>query len=90
MDAAVRLSADGTTPSVDDIAAARRTVYKYFPSLDHLLIDASAGAFNESPVEEAPADPALAGDAGRDGKEVLHRGDRDGVSRILADLKSCC
>ncbi|MEU8326417.1 TetR/AcrR family transcriptional regulator [Nonomuraea sp. NPDC048881] len=67
VDAAVRLSAGGTTPSIDDIAAAadvsRRTVYMYFPSLDHLLIDATAGAINEPPVEEALADPALAGDA---------------------------
>ncbi|TMR91910.1 TetR/AcrR family transcriptional regulator [Nonomuraea basaltis] len=63
----VRLSAGGTTPSIDEITAAadvsRRTVYMYFPSLDHLLIDATAGAINEPPVEEALADPALAGDA---------------------------
>ncbi|OUC94456.1 TetR/AcrR family transcriptional regulator [Streptosporangium minutum] len=53
----VRLSAGGTTPSIDEIAAAadvsRRTVYMYFPSLDHLLIDATAGAINEPPVKEA-------------------------------------
>ncbi|MEU1671152.1 TetR/AcrR family transcriptional regulator [Streptomyces roseifaciens] len=70
VDAAVRLSAAGATPSIDEIAAAadvsRRTVYTYFPSLDHLLIDATAGALNEPPVEEALNDPALAGDpAGR-------------------------
>ncbi|MFF9913597.1 TetR/AcrR family transcriptional regulator [Streptomyces sp. NPDC013457] len=67
VDAAVRLSAGGATPSVDEIAAAadvsRRTVYTYFPSLDHLLIDATAGALNEPPVEQALADPAIAGDA---------------------------
>ncbi|MQY04552.1 TetR/AcrR family transcriptional regulator [Actinomadura macrotermitis] len=66
VDAAVRLSAGGTTPSIDEIAAAadvsRRTVYTYFPTLDHLLIDATAGALNEPPVEQALADPALAGD----------------------------
>ncbi|MEU7901146.1 TetR/AcrR family transcriptional regulator [Nonomuraea sp. NPDC049152] len=70
VDAAVRLSADGATPSIDEIAAAadvsRRTIYMYFPTLDHLLIDATAGALNEPPVEEALADPALADDpAGR-------------------------
>nr|WP_276615607.1 TetR/AcrR family transcriptional regulator [Nonomuraea basaltis] len=44
----------------------RRTIYMYFPTLDHLLIDATAGALNEPPVEEALADPALADDpAGR-------------------------
>ncbi|MEU9253761.1 TetR/AcrR family transcriptional regulator [Streptomyces sp. NPDC048270] len=66
VEAAVRLSAGGATPSIDEIAAAadvsRRTVYVYFPSLDHLLIDATAGALNEPPVEEALADPALADD----------------------------
>ncbi|MEU6167057.1 TetR/AcrR family transcriptional regulator [Streptomyces tanashiensis] len=66
VDAAVRLSADGATPSIDEIAAAadvsRRTVYAYFPSLDHLLIDATAGALNEPPVEQALADPTIAGD----------------------------
>ncbi|MEW2418394.1 TetR/AcrR family transcriptional regulator [Streptomyces sp. NPDC046866] len=67
VDAAVRLSAGGAAPSVDEIAAAadvsRRTVYAYFPSLDHLLIDATAGALNEPPVEEAFNDPALGDDA---------------------------
>ncbi|MFI0444071.1 TetR/AcrR family transcriptional regulator [Actinomadura sp. 6N118] len=66
VDAAVRLSAGGATPSIDEIAAAadvsRRTIYMYFPTLDHLLIDATAGALNEPPVEQALADPALAGD----------------------------
>ncbi|MEU3723537.1 TetR/AcrR family transcriptional regulator [Streptomyces sp. NPDC031705] len=67
LDAAVRLSAGGASPSVDEIAAeadvSRRTVYVYFPSLDHLMIDATVGALNEPPVEEALSDPALAGDA---------------------------
>ncbi|MGW6918004.1 TetR/AcrR family transcriptional regulator [Kitasatospora sp. NPDC054939] len=66
VEAAVRLSAGGATPSVDEIAAAadvsRRTVYAYFPSLDHLLIDATAGALNEPPVEEALSDPSIADD----------------------------
>ncbi|WP_067540782.1 TetR/AcrR family transcriptional regulator [Nocardia crassostreae] len=67
VEAAVRLSAGGVTPSIDEIAAAadvsRRTVYTYFPTLDQLLIDATAGALNEPPVEQALADPALEGDA---------------------------
>lgn len=67
VDAAVRLSAGGVTPSIDEIAAAadvsRRTIYTYFPALDHLLIDATAGAINEPPVEQALAAPALADDA---------------------------
>ncbi|MCA2222367.1 TetR/AcrR family transcriptional regulator [Nonomuraea aurantiaca] len=67
VDAAVRLSAVGATPSIDEIAAAadvsRRTIYMHFPTLDHLLIDATAGALNEPPVEAALADPALANDA---------------------------
>ncbi|MFI9163589.1 TetR/AcrR family transcriptional regulator [Kitasatospora aureofaciens] len=67
VDAAVRLSAGGSTPSVDEIAAAaevsRRTIYMHFPSLDQLLIDATAGALNEPPVAQALADPGLADDA---------------------------
>ncbi|HUR06594.1 MAG TPA: TetR/AcrR family transcriptional regulator [Nonomuraea sp.] len=66
VDAAVRLSAGGAAPSIDEIAAAadvsRRTIYMHFPTLDHLLIDATAGALNEPPVEAALADPALAND----------------------------
>ncbi|MEV8530768.1 TetR/AcrR family transcriptional regulator [Streptomyces sp. NPDC051211] len=67
VEAAVRLSAGGATPSIDEIAAAadvsRRTIYTYFPTLDHLLIDATARAINEPPVEAALADPTLADDA---------------------------
>ncbi len=66
VDAAVRLSAGGAAPSIDEIAAAadvsRRTIYAYFPTLDHLLIDATAGALNEPPVAKALAAPALADD----------------------------
>ncbi|WP_435192853.1 TetR/AcrR family transcriptional regulator [Nonomuraea sp. bgisy094] len=67
VDAAVRLSAAGATPSIDEIAAAadvsRRTIYMYFPALDQLLVDATAGALNEPPVEAALSDLALADDA---------------------------
>ena len=67
VDAAVRLSSGEATPSVDEIAAAadvsRRTVYMYFPAVDQLLIDATAGALNEPPVAASLSDPALADDA---------------------------
>ncbi len=35
----------------------------YFPALDQLLVDATAGALNEPPVEAALSDLALADDA---------------------------
>ena len=35
----------------------------YFPAVDQLLIDATAGALNQPPVEAALSDPALAHDA---------------------------
>lgn len=67
LEAAVQLSSDGKTPSIDEIAAAadvsRRTIYTYFPALDQLLIDATARALNEPQVEVALSDPALADDA---------------------------
>jgi AcrR family transcriptional regulator len=43
----MRLLSAGGTPTVADIAEAadvsRRTVYMYFPTLQHLLIDAALG-----------------------------------------------
>ncbi|MFC9995537.1 TetR/AcrR family transcriptional regulator [Nocardia sp. NPDC127526] len=67
IEAAIKLSETGASPSIDEIAAAadvsRRTVYTYFPTLDQLLIDATAGALIEPPVEAVLADPSLAGDA---------------------------
>lgn len=67
LEAAVQLSSDGKTPSIDEIAAAadvsRRTIYTYFPALDQLLIDATARALNEPQVDVALSDPALADDA---------------------------
>jgi len=48
VDATVGLLADGGRPSVAEIAAAaevsRRTVYLYFPTLEHLLADAALEA----------------------------------------------
>lgn len=47
VEAAGRLLRAGAEPSVADVAAeadvSRRTVYMYFPTLDHLLIDATLG-----------------------------------------------
>jgi AcrR family transcriptional regulator len=55
VDAAIALLARGTTPSVNDVAAAadvsRRTVYLYFPTFDQLLIDATVGALSQPSVE---------------------------------------
>jgi AcrR family transcriptional regulator len=57
VDAAIQLIADGHTPSVDEIASAaevsRRTIYMYFPTLDQLLIDATAGALSNATVNAA-------------------------------------
>jgi len=71
VEAAMELVAAGQSPSVAEIAAAadvsRRTVYSYFPSLDHLLADASLGLLSEAqnpalgePDEEAGAEERLA------------------------------
>jgi AcrR family transcriptional regulator len=53
--AAKRLLADGKHPSIDEIALAadvsRRTIYMYFPTLDQLLLDATAGMLAESTVD---------------------------------------
>ena len=50
VEAAGRLLAAGTDPSINDIAAAadvsRRTIYTYFPTLDQLILDAAIGVMN--------------------------------------------
>ncbi len=57
VDAATELITDGHTPSIDEIARAaevsRRTIYLYFPTLDQLLIDATAGAFSNTTIDAA-------------------------------------
>lgn len=60
VDAASELIAAGRTPSVDEVAQAaevsRRTVYLHFPSLEQLLIDATAGALSNAGVDAALAE----------------------------------
>lgn len=59
----MELLAQGQSPSVGEIADAadvsRRTVYLHFPSLEHLLLDATVGALSQSHVEAILADPDL-------------------------------
>lgn len=68
LDAAIRLLADGGSPSIDDIAAAadvsRRTVYMYFPTLDQLLLDATLGALSATKIDAVLARAQPADDAG--------------------------
>lgn len=57
VDAATKLLAAGTTPSMNDIAEetgiARRTVYLHFPTLEQLLLDATLGLLSQTAVDEA-------------------------------------
>lgn len=67
VEAAQRLLQEGRTPSIDEIATAadvsRRTVYLHFPTLDQLLLDATAGLLSTPEVDDvldgegAPSDP---------------------------------
>jgi len=64
LDAAVELLGRGEEPSVAEIAEAadvsRRTVYVYFPTVEHLLADAALEAARASvePRFEAGGEPA--------------------------------
>ena len=55
VEATMQLVATGGTPSVTDIAEAaqvsRRTIYMYFPKLEHLLIDATLGAMSLKTID---------------------------------------
>lgn len=77
IDAAMRLLAEGASPTVDDVAAAadvsRRTVYMYFPTLDQLLLDAALGAMSETDVDTAFGEAAEAGDTATDRVDALLR-----------------
>jgi AcrR family transcriptional regulator len=65
VDATIALLARGSTPSVNDVAAAadvsRRTVYLYFPRFDQLLLDATIGALSEPSLQRV-LDSAPAGE----------------------------
>jgi len=65
VDATITLLARGETPSVADVAAAadvsRRTVYLYFPTFDHLLLDATVGALSQASVDRAIDAPSPGG-----------------------------
>lgn len=66
VEATTRLIALGRDPSVDDIAAeadvSRRTVYMHFPTVDQLVLDATAGALSAALVDAA-LDENRGGDA---------------------------
>ena len=53
--AALDLLAQGETPSIADVAAradvSKRTIYMYFRSIDHLLVDATMGALTASTID---------------------------------------
>ncbi len=55
VEAAMRLMADGRTPTIAEVAEAadvsRRTIYMYFPTLEHLLLDATLGALGATAIE---------------------------------------
>ena len=57
VEATIGLLGGSRTPSVDEIARAadvsRRTVYLHFPSLDQLLLDATAGALSQADIDAA-------------------------------------
>jgi AcrR family transcriptional regulator len=62
VDAAVAMLARGETPTVAAVADAadvsRRTVYMYFPTLDQLLLDATAGVLGQQVLDRQLAEPA--------------------------------
>lgn len=55
LDATMQLLRSGSSPTLDEIAAAaevsRRTIYMHFPTLDQLLLDASMGALAGREIE---------------------------------------
>jgi AcrR family transcriptional regulator len=66
VDATIGLVADGATPTIAEVAEAadvsRRTIYMYFPSLEHLLVDATLGALSQQDVDLAIEDADSGGD----------------------------
>jgi AcrR family transcriptional regulator len=70
------LSEGRATPGVNEIAEAadvsRRTIYQYFPTLDHLLLDATLGLLTQTDVDAAIDAAARHADAG-EGVEAAGR-----------------
>jgi AcrR family transcriptional regulator len=79
VDAAMTLLASGETPSVAAVATAaevsRRTVYMYFPTLDQLLIDATAGLLGQQALDSRIT-PSARPDGDGDGDDVESRVER--------------
>jgi len=80
VEATVELLERGVTPTVSEIASAadvsRRTVYMYFPKLEHLLLDATLGALSQAEVDRV-LEPA----------ELVDVGDRvEAVARALQGM----
>jgi AcrR family transcriptional regulator len=65
VEAAMQLVAAGRTPSIAEIAEAaqvsRRTIYMYFPTVEQLLLDATAGVLSATTI-----DPVVAAAGSRD------------------------
>ena len=91
IDAAVRLLDAGGTPSVSEIAEAadvsRRTVYMYFPTLEHLLADAALEAARAT-VEPRFEDHADAGQRVESLVRAMHQGfaDTEALGRTIIRL----
>jgi AcrR family transcriptional regulator len=68
VDATTQLLAEGTTPTVAEIAEAadvsRRTVYMHFPTLEQLLLTATIGALSQAEVDRVFDPPEVSDDAG--------------------------
>jgi len=89
--ATARLLSAGADPSMADIAAAadvsRRTIYTYFSTLDHLLLDATLGALSTDVEAEIAATDAPGPDGLKPPVSPLARAERilDVISRSAAD-----
>jgi AcrR family transcriptional regulator len=89
--ATARLLSAGADPSMADIAAAadvsRRTIYTYFSTLDHLLLDATLGALSTNVEAEIAATDAPGADGPKPPVSPLARAERilDVISRSAAD-----
>jgi AcrR family transcriptional regulator len=89
--ATARLLSAGADPSVADIAAAadvsRRTIYTYFSTLDHLLLDATLGALSTNVETEIAATDASGADGPKAPVAPLARAEHilDVICRSAAD-----